>query len=339
MILVTGATGLLGSHLLYDLLIHGEKVRAMKRAGSSTAPVLHTFTYYSKNAQQLFDRIEWVDGDMCDYYSVEDAVRGVDYVYHCAATISFNPKDAHLMLQQNELGCANVVNACLEHKIRKACFVSSVAALGHTGTEEPITENTFWKISDENSSYAISKYASEREVWRGIEEGLNAVIVNPSIIVGPGNRNSGSSNMFNGAYEGMKFYAHGVTAFVDVRDVAKCMRLLMESESKGERFIVSSENISYKSFFDEMHRAFGKPLPSVFAPIWLSNLVWRFEAFKSAITGSNPLITKDTARSAHQKNYYSNEKIRSYLNVSFIPVLQSVQDSCGLYLRDLEVGH
>jgi dihydroflavonol-4-reductase len=335
MILVTGGTGLVGSHLLYELSSSGRKVRALKRKGSSLNNLEKTFGYYAADPKALLNNIEWVEGDMMDYFSLSDSMIGVEEVFHCAATISFSPKDATLMLKQNTEGTANVVNCCIEHSVKKACFVSSVAALGQTGTDEEITEETFWKNSPENSVYSISKYASEREVWRGIEEGLNAVIVNPAIILGPGNWTAGSSNMFSSAFKGMKYYSNGVSGFVDVRDVVKTMVQLMDKGIFKERFIVSSESVSYRTFFNYMHDCFGRPKPSAYANKFLSELVWRVEKIRSSILHTNPLITKETVRSAHQINRFSNKKVAKALSYRFIPIKKSVEDTCILFMKDI----
>jgi dihydroflavonol-4-reductase len=189
MILVTGGTGLVGSHLLYDLVKSGASVRALKRAGSDLKGVLKTFSFYSQVPEELFSRIQWVEGDIEDMASLEDAMEGADKVYHCAAIVSFLPQDRSAMLRVNVEGTANVVNACLQKQVSKLCHVSSIASLGRNSTSDLVNEETHWKTSPQNSWYAISKYGAEREVWRGAEEGLKVVVVNPSVILGPGSWN------------------------------------------------------------------------------------------------------------------------------------------------------
>lgn len=334
MILVTGGTGLLGSHLLYDLVKSGKRVRALKRSNSNIADVQRTFSYYINNSDELFSEIEWVDGNVLDIFSLLDAMEGVDEVYHCAAIVSFSQKNQEELLKININGTENTINAALEKGIKKFCHVSSVAALGKEENESEIIEETFWKSSPENTVYSISKYGAEREVWRGVQEGLNVVVVNPSIIIGPGNWKKGSSNMFHTAYNGNKYYTYGATGFVDVRDVSKAMISLMESSIKNERFIVSSENIHYQHFFDLVHEELGIRKPYLKAGKILSEIIWRMEKARSFITGLDPLITKETARTAHKKSCFSNKKIRKALEFEFIPMEQSIKDTCKLFLQD-----
>jgi dihydroflavonol-4-reductase len=330
MILVTGGTGLLGSHLLYKLTSSGKRVRVLYRNEEGKKAILKTFSYYAPTASLLLEQLEFVKGDVLDIFSLYDSLKDVSQVYHCAAMVSFAPKDASLMMQINVDGTSNVVNACLEMGVSKLCHVSSVAALGKAPKGEEVTEYTFWKASPENSVYSISKYASEREVWRGVQEGLNAVVVNPTVILGPGDWEKGSSNLFRSAQKGMKYYTHGVTGFVDVRDVATCMVQLMNNSITNERFLINSENIPYRKLFEIANTCFGKPIPSIPASPFLSEVVWRLEKIRSLFTGSNPLITSETTRAAHQQNYFSNAKIRSALNFEFIPIEQAIKDTCGL---------
>jgi nucleoside-diphosphate-sugar epimerase len=264
-----------------------------------------------------------------------DALEGVTEVYHSAAMVSFEKKDEQKLLLTNIEGTANLVNACLEKGIRKFCHVSSIATLGRAENGGLTTEETFWKSSPDNSNYAISKYGAEREVWRAIEEGLNAVIVNPSLIIGPGNWQQSSSNMFTKAYKGIKYYSDGVNGFVDVKDVATLMIRLMNSDYSGERFILNSENMNFRHYFDIMHHEFNRPVSSVKAGTFLSSIAWRAEKIRSAITGKPPLITRETVRSAHRKSLFSNSKIKkTFPDFEFIPVEKSIKDTCALFLKD-----
>lgn len=337
MILVTGGTGLLGSHLLYLLTSTDKKVRAIKRAKSNLDSVKKTFAYYSENAEELFQKIEWVEGDVLDIYSLIEAMKGVEHVYHCAAEVSFSGEEIESMKRINVEGTANVVNACLDRNIKKLCHVSSIAALGKTSVKQ-ITEDTPWKTNYKVSNYSLSKYSAEREAWRGIAEGLDTIIVNPSVIIGPGNWNKGSSNMFTGSFKGIKYYTEGSTGFVDVRDVAKAMAQLMESEIKNERFIISGQNSTYKDFFDLVHDNFEKQKPSIKAGKLLSNFAWIASKFSSYLTGKNPLITKETARAAHDQHHFSNEKIKEVLGFEFTPLSKTVKETCEFFLKDIQNG-
>ncbi len=334
MILVTGGTGLVGAHLLYLLTQKEEKVRALRRATSSISQTEKTFSFYTSRPDKLFSKIEWVEGDILDIDSLLQAMDGIEKVYHTAAMVSFDPQDAGEILGTNVTGTANMVNAGLEKKVKKLCYVSSVAALGHTGTEGVTTEKAEWKSGQRTSPYAISKYEAEREVWRGIAEGLKAVIVNPAIILGAGNFNTGSSRMFQTVYNGLKFYTSGINGYVDVNDVAKAMILLMEGPFSGEQFILSSENLSYKKLFEIMARSLGVEPPGYKAGMVLSELSWRLLKVHSLLTGKKPLITRQTAKTANQFYRYSNEKFVKATGMGFMPMAESIKRTSGIFLKD-----
>ena len=335
MILVTGGTGLVGAHLLYDLCKSGEQVRVIKRTDSNIENVKKVFSYYTNTPDNLFKNIEWVDADLLDFYTLLDAMQGIKSVFHCAAMVSFEPKNASKMMQINIEGTANIVNAAIEQGVKKFCHVSSIATLGKSENEKLITEDAFWKSSPENSTYSISKYAAEREVWRASEEGLDVIIVNPSMILGGGNWQKSSSNLFSKGYKGLLFYSNGATGFIDVRDVSALMIALMNSDKKNQRFILTAENATYKSFFNFVHQGFNKTKPMFKAGNIVSGIAWRVEKLRAAITGSNPLITKETARSANKTTYYSNEKIKKeFPNYQFISLENSVKDTCSFFLKD-----
>ena len=333
MILVTGGTGLVGSHLLYELALSGKRIHALKRANSNTQNTYKIFTYYSDKADELFSNIEWVDGDLLDIYSLYDAMEGIKTIYHCAAIVSFDAVDKNNIIKTNIIGTTNIVNAALDKNIEKLCYVSSIAAIGKSENEGIITENNFWKYSKSHSVYAMSKYDAEREVWRGIAEGLDAVIINPSIILGPSNWNTGSSRLFKSVWDGLKFYTKGINGYVDVRDVAKVMVLLMYSNIKNERFIVSAENIEYQKLFSLIADGLNKIPPKYKASRFLSELVWRADRIKSKLLNSKPLITKETARTANAKSYYSNQKLIAAINYQFAPISKTVNDICKLFLK------
>lgn len=339
MILVTGGTGLVGSHLLFGLVRSGKKVRALKREKSDLSQIKKIFSLYDANPGILLENIEWVTGDITDIYSLYEAMEGVEQVYHTAAMVSFHPADKPEMFKINVDGTANVVNACLFKGVKKLCNVSSIAALGNSENGEYIDEETRWKNSGKNSRYSLSKYAAEREVWRGTIEGLPAVIVNPSVIIGPGDWNKGSSALFQQVWDGLKFYTRGVNGYVDVHDVAKAMILLMDSDIENSRFIVSSENLDYLEVFSMIAEGLGKKKPSMKATAFLRQMAWRAEMLRSAFTGGKPLITRETARTSAQKYYYSNEKIRTTLGFEFIPMVDSFRETCKIFMheRDLAV--
>ena len=250
MILVTGGTGLVGSHLLYKLLQGKAKVRAIYRREKTLETVKRVFSFYSKSPNKLFDSIEWIQADITDIPSLEHALKDIIYVYHCAAFVSFEPDKYYQLRKINIEGTANVVNLCLDQKIKKLCYVSSVAALGNSTNNKKIDEETYWNPEEENSVYGITKYGAEMEVWRGIQEGLQAVIVNPTVIIGPGIWSHGSGYLIKKVYTGMSYYTKGSIGLVDIHDVVNIMTELMSSNISNERFILISENWSYKEFFN-----------------------------------------------------------------------------------------
>lgn len=335
MIFVTGGTGFLGAHLLYHLLEKGEKIKALRRPDSKNDLLERVFGFYTDNTQLLIDKIEWVEGDLFDIYSFGEILNDVTVIYHSAAIVSFQPGDKNQMMQTNIQGTANLVNIAIEKKIKKFCHVSSIAAIGRADNSKIIDERTRWRASKKNSSYALSKYGAEREVWRGIEEGLNAVIVNPSIILGPGEINSGSGKLIGTILNGLKFYTSGVNGYVDVRDVVKAMVLLVENDISSERFIVSAENIFYIDLFGMISRKLGKSPPAYKASKWMGKIAWRFEYIKGKLTGSKPLITRETANTAANIYEYSNKKIVDQLNFEFIPIQQTIDEACKYYVEKL----
>jgi len=335
MILVTGGTGFLGAHLLYHLTLSGKEVRAVKREHSSLNLVNKIFSNYTKTPDILLSKVEWVNGDVLDLFSLQEAFKGVTEVYHTAAVVSFEPGEKKQMLHTNVAGTANVINVAQEKKIDKLCYVSSIAALGRSLDEKPISESTHFSTSENPSAYAISKYEAEREVWRGVHEGLNAVIVNPSVILGPGNWNSGSAKLFQTIFNGLKFYTKGVNGFVDVNDVARVMMLLMDSDVAGEQFLVTAEDVSYHRLFTMMAEALKVKPPEHEAGIFLSALYWRLLAVKSLLTGKNPTVTKETAQTAQQVYHYNNGKLLKYFDFQYMPIGESIKRAGELFLSEL----
>ena len=333
MILVTGGTGLVGAHLLHKLTEKGEKPVALIRPGSDKLKTLRTFHYYTSNAETLFNNISWIEGDILDYHSIISATKGITNVYHCAASVSFQSSDSHTLIETNIQGTTNIVNACLENKISKLAHVSTIGTLGRADSTGIVTEETHWN-NKKSSVYSTSKYHAEMEVWRGIAEGLKAVIVNPSIILGPGDWNNGSSKLFSTMYNGLKFYSQGTNGFVDVNDVAVSLIKLMESEITGERFIINSENISYKKLFTHMANSMGIQPPPYKATRFLSEIAWRILWMKSLLTGKRSTITKETAETANQHYRYSNEKIRTKTDMEFIPVLKSIEQTAKIFIAE-----
>lgn len=325
---------MVGSHLLLELVRQDKNIKAIRRNGSNMEMVRNVFRLYSTDPEVDLGKIDWIEGDMTDIFSLEEAMSGIDKVYHCAAVMSFDPKDHKKMMRINTSGTANVVNAAMQKGIGKLCHVSSIAALGRPeNNKDVIDEKLVWKSSRNNSIYSISKYESEREVWRGVAEGLDAVVVNPSVILGYAGLDTGSSRLFSTAWRNTVFYPAGVNGFVDVRDVASAMVELMDSDIKNEKFILSAGNLSYRKLFEYMALGFDKPRPRFRVGSLPASLAWRAERLRSWILRKSPLLTRETARTASKKNYYSNEKIRKAIGFEFRPLEETVADHCKNYLR------
>lgn len=334
MILVTGGTGLIGSHLLYDLVKAGQQVRALRRASSNIAQVQHVFSYYADDPSELTKRIEWVEGDVLDVSSLTKAMVGIEVVYHCAATVSFRPKDHEWLMKVNVEGTANVVNAALEAGVKTLCHVSSVAAIGREGSNKPITEKAEWLVNRHTTAYGRSKRAAELEVWRGQAEGLDVVIVNPTLVMGPGVWGQSSTQIVKKVADGLSFYTTGSNGFIDVRDVSAIMLKLVENGPKNERFILAGENLLLRDAVDQIADELGKTRPRFKANRFITGLVWRFEWLRSKLAGSKPILTRETTNTANSTSVYDNSKIKAVLDHPFIPIAQSIKDTCTLYLQD-----
>ena len=334
MVLITGATGLVGSHLLYALLKREQTVRATKRKSSNLKDVSLTFSFYGADTEKLLSAVDWVDVDLLNPAAVDELFVDVDRVFHCAAAVSFNPKDEHKMVEINPAITANLVNAALHAGVKHFAHVSSVAAIGRSknGTEE-ITEKTEWQNSEDNSKYAIGKYLSELEVWRGIEEGLPAAMVNPTIIFGPGNWNNSSNTIFKRFSKPFPFYTKGGNGFVDVRDVVDALLIISDNNIIAQRFILVSENKSYKEIGEKLADAYGNPAPKNEAKSWQLELVWRFEKLKSSLTGKDPLLTKETAQTSQKTWRYSNIKAVTELGINFRKLDKSLVEFVSFYKR------
>ncbi|PTM03207.1 MAG: NAD-dependent epimerase, partial [Bacteroidetes bacterium] len=287
MILVTGGTGLVGSHLLFKLISNNENVRATYRRKKTLERVKHVFSYFSDDAETLFNKIEWVEADINDIPKLEAAFKGISHVYHCAAFVSFEPDKYKTLRKININGTSNIVNLCISNNIVKLCYVSSVAAIGNdSNPEKLVDEKTVWNAEDDNSVYAITKYGAEIEVWRSTQEGLDAVIVNPGIILGGGYWNGGSSgNLFKQINNGMSYYVNGITGYVDVWDVINAMHQLMISTIKNENFILVAENLSFKAFQTKTAKSLGVKPPTKEAKSWLLNTAWRLDWLQFKLLG------------------------------------------------------
>lgn len=322
MILVTGATGFLGAVLARQLVQQGNRIRCTRRASSVIPSILTPFA----------DQIEWVEADLLDVFSLEDALDGVTQVYHCAAWVSLKQADKEPMILANVTGTANLVNICKNNGIRMV-HVSSVAAVGQAKPGELITENHHLDMALETDGYAISKLESEMEVWRGMAEGLNGVIVNPSIIIGPTAGTEGSGKLFETVRKGLKYYASGSIGFVDAEDVARCMIALMATDITAERYIISAENIVYRDIFTQAANCFGVKPPSTEAKPWMLGIAWRAASLWARLTGSAPSLDKVSAQTANTERNLDNSKIVKAIGIQFKPVSESVKEICEALKR------
>jgi dihydroflavonol-4-reductase len=314
LILVTGGSGLIGSFLIRRLVGEGHRVRAVYRRQT---PVFAGS-----------ERVEWVEGDLLDLPFLRRAVQGVAYVFHCAGLVSYAPQDEDLLRQINVEGTANIVNACLEAEGVKLCHVSSIAAVGRPKGVVELNEEAKWDSAGRHSAYARSKYYGELEVWRGVAEGLEAVIVNPSVVLGPADWNRSSTQLFKYAFDEKLFYPKGQANFVDVRDVVEAMKRLMFSGISGERFILNQGTHSYKAFFDLVADYWQKKPPSVQAPPVLTEILWRLDHVRSWVTGRRPLVTKETARLAGFVYTFSSDKAKAATGITFRPLVETIRWTC-----------
>ena len=338
MIFVTGGTGLVGSHLLLSLVRQNDRVRALKRKVSRTDGVKKVFGYYVPDPERFFSRIEWVEGDIHDIYSLDKGFQGVELIYHCAAVVSFESRERKRILYNNIEGTANVVNAAISCGVKRICHVSSNAALGTTIDGMAVTEETGWVPSRKNSGYSESKFFSEAEVWRGVEEGLEAVVVNPSFIIGPGDWDRGSTTFFRLIDRGLKFYTRGITGFVDVRDVVDTMLLLTDSKNfeiaVNQKFLISAENVAYRDIFRQIATALGKPAPPYFASGFLLAIAWRAAALWSWIIGKAALITREALTNSNAEVFFDGSKITRLFGFRYRSIPDAIAHTAACYIKD-----
>lgn len=338
MVFVTGGTGMVGAHLLYALVSKGEKVRALKRPGSSIQRTEKIFAFYSEEYLSLLHNIEWVEGDILEKESLRELLFGINKIYHAAAMVSFDPRDRDIMIHNNCEGTANLADLALSLQIPRFCHVSSIAAIGSPPEGIEANEDHPWRNNREHSAYAESKYLSEMEVWRAIIQGLDAVIINPSVIIGPGDWKSGSSKFFYTVWKGLKFYTKGGTGFVDVRDVTTVMQRLVDDDVwedvKNQRYILNAENVHFRELFGQIANGLKVKPPKFFAGDVLLKLACQLSAIKSFLTGTRPSITCETVRSASKLSYYDGSKICRTIDFEYTPVEVSIRNISALFLKD-----
>ncbi|WP_029037298.1 NAD-dependent epimerase/dehydratase family protein [Salinimicrobium xinjiangense] len=336
MILVTGGTGLVGSHLLLDLISEGKNVRAIYRTQESLEAVKKVFSYTHPEAEalELFDKIEWQKADITDVPSLAPAFENVDLVYHCAAMVSFDTSKDNELRKVNIEGTANVVNFCIKNEVKKLCFVSSIATFDLKPGEKEITETSFWNKELNHSMYAITKYGAEMEVWRASQEGIPVIIVNPGVIIGPGFWNSGSGKIFSKVNSGLDYHFPKTTGFVGVWDVVKVMQLLMYSSVRNEEFILVSENLSFKKVFEMTAEELGKPAPSKRLKKWMVFTGWIWQEASGVFSNREKHLDSRSSKSLFQHSFYSAEKIKAELNYNFQPVHQVIERTSKMFKEE-----
>lgn len=329
MILITGGTGFLGAYIIKNLVEKGQQVRALRR--SATLP------FFIPAA--VLNKVEWVEGDVLDMVSLQDAMEGADAVIHAAAIVSFSKQQRAAMYQTNIDGTANVVNAAIDAGVQRFVHVSSVAAIGRTARNEKVSEEKKWEEAKNNTHYAITKRHAEMEVWRGFAEGMRGTILNPSTILGFGNWHHSSCAIFKNAYKGFPWYTTGVNGFVGVEDVAEAAVQLLQSNIHQKRFIVNAENWSFQRLLNCMADGFGKPQPHRHATPFLGELAWRLEGLKHLFTDGKPLLTKESARVAHSKTEFDNSALLKALpQFSFTSLEEVIKTACEKYSKAIDAG-
>lgn len=335
MVLVTGGTGLVGSHLLYYLVSNNESIRAIYRREKKLGIVKKVFSYYTNEVESLYNKIDWVESDLLNIPDLTKAFYGITHVYHCAAFVSFEPDKYHLLRRTNIEGTANIVNLSISNNVKKLCYVSSIAALGESENSNIINEESQWNPEADNSVYAITKYGAETEVWRGTQEGLPAVIVNPGVIIGGGIWSHGSGNIIKKIYNKLPFYTNGNIGCVDVKDVVNIMISLLNSNIENERFVLVSENIKYRSLIHSIAQELNVSPPKKEAKPWLLAIGWRLDWLKHKLFGSRRILVKQMVESLFNQAKYDNTKIKTRLNYSFISIEDSVKKVTEQFLKEV----
>jgi len=332
MILVTGGTGLVGSHLIYQLTLENNVIRATHRADSDIERVKLLFKFYSKDFNQLFKKIEWIEADLNNLSQLQDAFKDISFVYHCAAYISFDPSRYETLRRVNIRGTANIVNLCIKNKIKKLCHVSSVATLGYNIKE--INENNYWDGNKHKSAYAISKYGAEMEVWRGVQEGVKSVIINPGVIIGPGFSKSAFGTIIKMVSNKKRFHTCGKTGYVDVRDIANIMIRLMNSKIENERYILINKNLSYKKVIDMVSSNLGLKKKSTFVSKSKLKIALVFDLVSSKFLNKERKLSKALCKTLTRNFNYSSKKIKKSLNFEFTSILETFEKSCQFYSQE-----
>lgn len=333
MILVTGGTGLVGAHLLFELTKTATIIKAIHRPNSDLQKVEKVFSYYADNYKKQFKKIEWIEADITDIPDLELAFDSVSHVYHCAALISFDPKNYDRLYKVNCEGTANIVNFCIAKNIKKLCYVSSIATIGKNLNSIEVDEESEWNSRDANV-YALTKYDAEIEVWRGSQEGLSMAILNPGVIIGPGFWKTGSGKLFTTAAKEHHYYPPNGTGFVSVHDVVKLLVLAMNSAIDKERFIAIAENLSYQVVLKQITSELKLKSPTKMLTFWQLSILWRLDWLQSFFFNSERKITRHNVVSLKEYKTFSNRKVTELFNFSFEPVSKSIAFACAKFKEE-----
>jgi len=336
MILVTGGTGLVGSHLLLELAKSGNKVRAIHRKDSDLQAVKKVFSYYipADEIDFLFSKIEWKEADLNDIPALTEAFTGITIVYHCAALISFDTSDEKALRKINIEGTANIVNLCVAFKIKKLCYISSIATMDKSLGEKFVTENFTWNQDKYHNEYAISKHGAEIEVWRGTQEGVPAIILNPGVILGPGFWNTGSGQFFKKIGEGLNYHFPKTTGFVGVQDVVNASITVMRSNIQNEQYIVVAENLSFTEVLGLVAESIQKPCPKKPLKPWMVFIGWMYQSLTNSLFGSKKLITREDYKSLFKNSFYSSAKLKSDFSFKYTPIKEVILETGKIFRKE-----
>lgn len=334
MILLTGATGMVGRHLLAGLLESETQIRAIYRTEGKIAQTKKHLCGFWDIPEKTFDKVEWVKADLADIPQLTDAFEGVTQIYHCAGLVSYDVRDYHKLRKVNIEGTANMVNLALEFKVKKFCHLSSVAALGSEINNRPITEKSPRNNEAPHSNYSISKFGAEMEVWRASQEGLSVVIVNPGIIIGSGKWTSGSGQLFDRVAKGFSYKIPMQTGFVAVDDVVSAMQKLMKSPVENERFIMVGESLRFAEVTAQIAEILNKPKPKKSLKKWMVVLGWVFQSLGHALFNTKKEITRQSIGDAFGKTFFDNSKIRETLDFEFTSIQKALKKTGKAYLRE-----
>ena len=334
MVLLTGGTGLIGSHLLFQLIDRGERVRALYRRKESLEKVSTVFGYYSPRPDELMAQVEWIQGDITDICSLDRAFGDIQKVYHAAGLVSFDPKDKKRLEKINVQGTAHVVNLCLKHRVEKLCHLSSISAIGQSKKGEMATEENLWG-DGLVSVYGQSKMDGELEVWRGSQEGLGVVILNPGVVLGPGHWNEGSGSIFSYVAREYKYYIPGGTGFVGVNDLVGAALAAMGSDITSERFIVVGQNLSYGELLQKLAVGLRVRPPSKRLPFFALECLWRLDSLASKLFGWRGRLPRALVKGLYQQEIYCSEKIGKRLKIGLDGLDAEIRSSCSKF-RNLD---